>query len=66
MKKVLAVLCLMIMSTSASAWVCRAESPSAWGESAWYANLWEAKQVALNYCAARTPYYQTCVVVWCN
>ena len=56
---------LGLMSTEASAWYCRAESPSAhgWGTSS---SQGRVRRIALYECARRTPRYQTCYVIYCR
>ncbi len=56
---------LALMSSDASAWYCRAESPSAygWGSSD---SRGVARRRALYECARRTPRYQTCYIVYCR
>ena len=62
----LAAACLLVMlPTEASAWTCRATSPSAWGV-ATYPDLGYAKRRALVQCSVRTPRYQTCYIRWCR
>ncbi len=61
---VIAVFAVVIMSSEASAWVCRASSPSAWGWGSGY--LGYARARALAECAARTPQYQTCYIRYCR
>jgi hypothetical protein len=53
------------MSTEASAWYCRAASPSASG---WATRGWvdAAKRAALHQCAVRTPRDQTCYIRYCR
>ena len=56
---------LALMSSEASAWYCRAESPSAygWGSSG---SQGVARRRALAECAVRTPRYQTCYIIYCR
>ena len=56
---------LGLMSTEASAWYCRAESPSAYG---WGTSNSQgvARRRALAECAVRTPRRQTCYVIYCR
>lgn len=54
------------LATGASAYECRATSPSAWGQG-WHTHSFGyAKRRALGECAARTPNYQVCRIVWCR
>ena len=67
MKKVLIAVTVVLASiaSSANAWVCYAESPSAWG--AWqHPVLSVARDRALHECRIRTPYYQVCYITSCN
>jgi hypothetical protein len=56
---------IALIPTEASAWYCRARSPSAWG---WGRSDWvgQAKRIALDECAARTPRYETCYIRFCR
>jgi hypothetical protein len=56
---------MAMASTEASAWYCRADSPSAYGWATRY-SLWAAKRRALYECAIRTPRYQTCYITSCH
>ena len=56
---------LAIMTSEASAWYCRAESPAAYGWAERYSQR-AARRVALYECARRTPRYQTCYIVYCR
>lgn len=46
-------------------WHCRAESPSGWGVG-FSPYRGTAKSIALNNCAANTPYGQVCYIVDCD
>jgi hypothetical protein len=54
-----------LSATAASAWVCYARSPVAygWGSSGY---LGSAKLIALRECAVRTPRGMVCVITSCN
>ena len=56
---------LGLMSTEASAWYCRAESPSAYGWGQDYSRG-AARRRALWECARRTPRHQTCYIIYCR
>ena len=56
---------LALMSSEASAWYCRAESPSASGWGSDYSRR-AASRRALAECAIRTPRRQTCYIVYCR
>lgn len=56
---------LALMSSDASAWYCRAESPSAYGWAERYSQA-AARRVALYECARRTPRRQTCYIMYCR
>jgi hypothetical protein len=58
-------LAVILIPTEASAWYCRADSPSAygWGSSS---SRRVAVRRALAECAVRTPRYQTCRISYCN
>jgi hypothetical protein len=55
----------VVAPTEANAWVCRADSPSAYG---WWTapSLARARRQALRQCAIRTPRWQTCYISWCR
>ncbi len=57
---------LMLIPMEASAWSCRADSPSAYGWSSNYYSLNAARRRALNECAVRTPRGQVCRITYCN
>lgn len=60
------MLFLGLSSTGASAWYCRAVSPTgSWGWGASY-NLYSAKRIALRQCAVRTPRGFTCFLQGCQ
>lgn len=61
----LAFAALTFAPSEASAWYCRARSPSAWGWGS-SASLAQAKHRALMECAVRTPRRQTCYVRSCR
>lgn len=52
-------------SWSSDTWLCHAESNYAWGEGISTSQR-IARRIALNECAKRTPYYDTCVVISCE
>jgi len=56
---------LTLVPTEASAWVCRADSASAYG---WGSHAYRGPAVrrALAECAIRTPRGQTCYLSWCR
>jgi hypothetical protein len=56
---------MTLIPTEASAWICRADSYSAygWGSSRSRAR---AARIAIVQCAARTPRYQVCRLSWCR
>jgi hypothetical protein len=56
---------LTLVPTEASAWVCRADSASAYG---WGSNYYRGRAVsrALYECSIRTPRGQTCYLSWCR
>lgn len=56
---------LALAPTDASAWSCRARSPSAWGWGS-SASLSNAQHRALFECARRTPRHQTCYIRACR
>jgi hypothetical protein len=56
---------VMFMPSEASAWVCTANSPSAWGKGWHNYSLGYARRRALAECAARTPRWQTCYITSC-
>jgi hypothetical protein len=57
---------MIALTASASAYECRATSPSAWGQG-WHTHSYGyAQRRALGECAARTPNYQVCRIVWCR
>ncbi len=59
-------LLLALSSTEASAWYCRASSPTGtwgWGRSF---NLYQARAIALNQCSVRTPYGYACYLRFCR
>jgi hypothetical protein len=55
---------VVLMSSEASAWYCRASSPSAWGWGS--GNYSYARSRALAECAVRTPRWQTCYIRYCR
>jgi hypothetical protein len=61
---VIAASLLALAPTEASAWYCRARSPSAsgWGRSD---SLSRARSIALVECAAITPRRQVCRIIGC-
>jgi hypothetical protein len=56
---------MTLIPTEASAWICRADSPSAYG---WGSHRSRARavRIAIVQCAARTPRYQVCYLSWCR
>ena len=56
---------LVLVTTEASAWYCRATSPSAYG---WGHNYYRSRAAAraLAECAVRTPRWQTCYIRYCR
>lgn len=60
-----ALVALVASTSSASAWVCRADSRNAfgWGSSP---RLAVAKQIALSQCAVRTPRGRYCRITACR
>jgi hypothetical protein len=57
---------MLAMSSSAFAYKCQANSPSAWGQG-WHTNsIAYARDRALVECAARTPRGQMCYIRWCR
>ena len=65
MKKLLiAVLAFATLTTSVSAWQCEAESAYAYGMGFGY-SIYQAKSIALNECAMRTPYGFQCRIINC-
>jgi hypothetical protein len=56
---------LVLVPTQASAWYCRADSPSAYGWGENYSRAAAARR-ALRECARRTPRYQTCRITYCS
>jgi hypothetical protein len=61
---VIAAAAMTFFSSEASAWYCRASSPSAYGWGT--GGLGYARARALAECAARTPTYQTCYIRYCR
>jgi hypothetical protein len=56
---------VVVTPTAANAWVCRADSRTAWGW-ARHPNLAVARYRALRQCAARTSRRRTCYITWCR
>jgi hypothetical protein len=56
---------VILMPTQASAWYCRADSPSAYGWGEDYSRR-AAIRRALAECAVRTPRRQTCRISYCR
>ena len=69
MKHILAIaavgVTMALVPTEASAWYCRADSPSAygWGSSG---SRGRAARIAIRQCAVRTPRWQVCYLSWCR
>jgi hypothetical protein len=64
---VIAAAALALFSSEASAWVCRAGSPTgSWGAGWNSYSLAFAKRRALIECAARTPMGFTCFITGCR
>ncbi len=61
---IIAAAAMTFLSSEASAWYCRADSPSAYGWGTGGYNY--ARRRALAECAVRTPRYQTCYITSCN
>lgn len=57
---------ITIASSSAFAFKCQANSPSAWGQGWHNYSLSYAQGRALSECAARTPRNQVCRISWCR
>jgi len=60
-----AALMMTLIPTQASAWYCRADSPSAsgWGSSP---SRGRAAEIAIRQCAVRTPQWQVCQISRCR
>jgi hypothetical protein len=56
---------VILIPTEASAWYCRADSPSAYGWGQNYSRR-AAIRRALAECAVRTPRWQRCRISYCN
>jgi len=65
MAAVAAGIVMILIPTEASAWICRADSSSAygWGSSP---SRNRAARIAIVQCAARTPRWQACYLSWCR
>jgi hypothetical protein len=56
---------MALVPTEASAWICRADSASAYG---WGSHGYRgrAARIAMVNCVARTPRHQVCYLSWCR
>lgn len=57
---------MIALSSSAFAYKCQANSPSAWGQGWHNYSLSYARKRALSECAIRTPRGQYCRISWCR
>jgi len=67
MKKIIlgAILAIGLSVNAQAYYECQATSPSAWGIGQANSRA-QAKNIALNQCASRTPGWQLCVINWCE